>query len=281
MENIKIHVFHTGKVCIAPDLAFGGDHSNMIKASGIFLPKSKRIWLPVSTYLIEHPKGKILVDCGWHREMSPNGTYDKKAQIRSLGSFPLFVVNQGVVPKGQTVIEQLNTLGLTAKEIDYVLLTHLDCDHANGVRHVADAKQLFVSADELQFANKHFSIRYHKKWWSGVSLTPFEWNGTQGPAGKSYDLFGDDSVVLVNIPGHSKGLFAVKVKNKDGKYVLLFSDGGYASKSWKEMVVSGIADNRKQQKESLQWIREESRCSDCLMSLANHDPDIQPQIIKL
>ena len=27
--TIKIHVFHTDEVCVAPDLRFGGDHSNV------------------------------------------------------------------------------------------------------------------------------------------------------------------------------------------------------------------------------------------------------------
>lgn len=281
MGKIKIHVLHTGKVCIAPDLAFGGENSNLLRASGIFLPRSKRIWIPVSVYLIEHPKGKILVDCGWNRDMSPEGKYDRKAQIKSLGSLPLFLVNQGIVPKGETVAEQLNEMGIMAKDIDYVLLTHLDCDHANGLSHVADAKQILVSRDELEFASKCFGVRYNKRWWDKVLMTPFQWNGKQGPAGKSYDLFGDESVVLVNIPGHSKGLFAVKIKNQDGKYVLIFSDGGYASKSWKEMIVSGIADDRKMQKKSLEWIRKESLNSNCFASLANHDPDVLPQTIVL
>lgn len=281
MGKIKIHVLHTGKVCIAPDLAFGEENSNLLRASGIFLPRSKRIWIPVSVYLIEHPKGKILVDCGWNRDMSPEGKYDRKAQIKSLGSLPLFLVNQGIVPKGETVAEQLNEMGIMAKDIDYVLLTHLDCDHANGLSHVADAKQILVSRDELEFASKCFGVRYNKRWWDKVLMTPFQWNGKQGPAGKSYDLFGDESVVLVNIPGHSKGLFAVKIKNQDGKYVLIFSDGGYASKSWKEMIVSGIADDRKMQKKSLEWIRKESLNANCFASLANHDPDVLPQTIVL
>jgi hypothetical protein len=42
--EIRIHVFHTGRVCVSPGL-------------------------PVSAYLIEHPQGKILVDTGWHREI--------------------------------------------------------------------------------------------------------------------------------------------------------------------------------------------------------------------
>lgn len=56
MPDIKIHVFHTGTVCVAPDLPFGGDHCSPIKASGIFQPCERRLWLPVSAYLIEHPK---------------------------------------------------------------------------------------------------------------------------------------------------------------------------------------------------------------------------------
>ena len=83
MANIKIRVFHTGEVCVAPNLPFGGDNSNAIKASGVFGKKEDRLWLPVSAYLIEHPKGLFLVDTGWSRDISPEGVFDKKAQIKS------------------------------------------------------------------------------------------------------------------------------------------------------------------------------------------------------
>lgn len=63
--------------------------------------------------------------------------------------------------------------------------------------------------------------------------------------------------------------------------MLLFSDGGYAEKSWKEMLVSGIADDRVMQEKSLKWIREESIHPDCVASMANHDPDILPQTIEI
>ena len=45
MAEIKIHVFHTGEVCVAPDLPFGGEHCSTIKASGAFAKKSERLWL--------------------------------------------------------------------------------------------------------------------------------------------------------------------------------------------------------------------------------------------
>ena len=95
MSEIKIHVFHTGEVCVAPELPFGGEFCNPVKASGIFGKKKDRLWLPVSCYLIEHPQGKILVDTGWNKDMSSDGEFDKKAQIKSLGSRLLYHVNQG------------------------------------------------------------------------------------------------------------------------------------------------------------------------------------------
>ena len=48
MAYIKIHVLHTGAVCVAPKLPFGGENCNPIKASGILGKKEDRLWLPVS-----------------------------------------------------------------------------------------------------------------------------------------------------------------------------------------------------------------------------------------
>lgn len=67
---MKIHVLRTGEVRVSPYLPFGGDNCSLLKASGITTPKKNWIWLPVSVYLIEHPQGLILVDTGWHRDMS-------------------------------------------------------------------------------------------------------------------------------------------------------------------------------------------------------------------
>jgi N-acyl homoserine lactone hydrolase len=278
MNEIKIHVLHCGEVRVAPGLPFGG--GDILKAIGLFTPKSKRIWLPVSSYLIEHPKGTVLVDCGWHREVSPQGEYNKKAQITHLSKM-LFHVNQAKIASGQAVNEQLQALGIKTADIDYVLLTHLDCDHASGLKLVRDAKHILVAADEVKCAARNSFVRYNASMWQGVNMEEFQFNDTGiGPVGKSYDLFNDGSIVLVNIPGHADGLFAVVIKNND-KFVLLFSDGGYASKSWKEMILPGISLDKKKQLASLQWIRDMSMKDNCLESIANHDPDVRPHLIVL
>ena len=81
-----------------------------------------------------------------------------------------------------------------------------------------------------------------------MKLKGFNYNDNEGPFGKAFDLFGDESIKMINIPGHSDGLCAVKIKNSEGKYVLLFSDGGYGEKSWREMITSGISMDKGKQK---------------------------------
>lgn len=284
MDKIKIHVLRTGEVRVSPYLPFGGDDCSIIKASGVTTPKSKWIWLPVFSFLIEHPKGKILFDTGWHREMSPEGVYDMRAQIKSLGSFLLYQINQGRIAPGEAVNEHLERMGIKPSDLDYVLISHLDCDHANGLKQVADAKHILVSKEEMEgTTRKNFQIRirFQRRWWEGVNLQTFDWNGSEGPVGKSYDVLGDGSLVMVNIPGHSEGLCALKIKNDEGRYVLLFADGGYATKSWRDMITSGITLDKKLQRASLQWIREQSLSPDCVASLATHDTDVQPHVIEL
>lgn len=77
------------------------------------------------------------------------------------------------------------------------------------------------------------------------------------------------------------GLLEVKVINEEGKFVLLFSDGGYAAKSWQEQITSGIAADKGKQKTSLAWIREQSLDPMCVESLANHEPDVESHVIEL
>ena len=260
--------------CVAPDLPFGGDHCNPIKASGIFQPRENRMCPPVSAYLIERPKGLFPVDTSWARALSPNGELGKHAQVKSLGLLALYEVNQGQVPLGECVDERLAAMGIKTSDVDAVLLTHLDCDHANGIVQVKDAKRFVVAADEVRFASKVANrVRYNKDWWGMVELNEIEWNDDKGPFGKLYDPLGDGSIQLINIPGHADGLFAVKVINKKGKFVLLFSDGGNARKSWEEQITSGIAADKEKQKASLAWIREQSLDPMCVESLANHDPE--------
>ena len=51
---IKIHILHCGTVSVSPSVPEGG-LSLGGALGGVFCPESRRVALPVSCYLIEHP----------------------------------------------------------------------------------------------------------------------------------------------------------------------------------------------------------------------------------
>ena len=280
--SIKIKILHTGKVYVSNSLPFKDKIKNPTPFQLTSLSsygRQNRICLPVSSYFVEHSKGNLLIDTGWHREISPKGKYDRIAQVKHMGIVH-FLLNQGILPIGESVIEQLEEMGIRSKDIDYVIMTHLHTDHASGLRQFKEAKHIIVSRDELEDTRK-YPIRYARSMWEGIDFETFEFKQTGiGAIGESYDLFGDKSIELIKIPGHTNGLTAVKI-NSNGKFVLLYSDGGYATKSWKEMIPPGTALDEEQALKSLQWIRQMSLDENCVESLANHDVDVVPHEIIL
>lgn len=84
----------------------------------------------------------------------------------------LYEVNQGRIGPGECIDEQLLAMGIKDSDLDAVLLTHLDCDHANGLKQVKGAKKFLVAEDEVRFATKLTNkVRYYKGWWEGIDLT--------------------------------------------------------------------------------------------------------------
>ncbi|MGX7069703.1 N-acyl homoserine lactonase family protein [Gemella bergeri] len=272
-KDIKIHILHTGRVIVDEALPFYKKSESKIAWTGLFRSKKHQISIPVSVYLIEHPRGLILIDTGWHIN---NRTH----QIKNL--LFQYPVNKADLPSGQAVTEQLEKLGYKSEDLDYVLLSHLHCDHADGLRLVKNAKKIMVSEEEWQAANSN-KIKYLSHEWKGVNIETFELEKTgAGPFGKSFDLFGDGSVEMIWIPGHSKGLCATKVKSlNDEHYVLLASDAGYAARSWEENLTPGVVENREQAQKSLDWVKTHTINENCIEVLANHDDKVEPHIIQL
>lgn len=272
-NNIKIHVLHTGKVIVDEALPFSNVSKNPIAWTGMFRSKKHQVALPVSVYLIEHPKGLILIDTGWH-------TNNRDNQVKNL--LFQYPVNKAEIPEGKAVHEQIREMGFDIKDIDYVLMSHMHYDHADGLRHVKDAKKILLSEPEYK-AIKRDKMHYLSHEWKGVALNTFEMEYTNlGPKGYSFDLFGDGTIQMVWCPGHSKGLCStiIKKENKDD-FVLLASDVGYANKSWKENILPGVFVDKKDAQESLDWVKFISQDENCIKSIANHDTKTEPHTIVL
>lgn len=271
-QSIKIHILHTGLVKVDKALPFHGQFRNPLAFTGLFRSEKNQIVLPVSSYLIEHPKGLILIDTGWNKLV-------RQSNWKELG--PQVQINTGYLPQGWSVDERLQKLGYKPSDIDYLLLSHLHCDHVSGLKQVKDAKNILVSQPEWEIAN-HLPMVYLPQEWKGVNVQTYKYDHSDiGPFGESFDLFGDGSIVQIRTPGHATGMSATMIKGSDGKYVLLAADTGYAARSWEEMLTPGICTNRKDAITSLGWVREQAHSEKCIAAIANHDPKVDSQIIEL
>ena len=68
---MKIHILRCGEIRVSSTVPFGNAISAVSTARQLAEPDKKRETLPVFAYLIEHPKGLLLVDTGWCRDISP------------------------------------------------------------------------------------------------------------------------------------------------------------------------------------------------------------------
>lgn len=274
-NEIKIHILHTGSVIIDKTLHYHRDSDRFLSWTGLFRPQSDLITAPVSAYLIEHPKGLILVDTGWSTV-----NRNKWEQIKNL-SFQ-YPVNKAKLPAGEAINEQLTKLGYQISDIDYVLMSHLHCDHADGLRLVKDAKQILVSDLEWQAAQRD-KMHYLPHEWRGVNVGRYNYTSSPyGPHQLAFDLFGDGSIVEVWVPGHSTGLSATVINSYNtNQYVLLAADAGYGQPSFNEHLRPSVVVNAQEAAQSLEWVIKKRLESNNIATLANHDPEVQPQVITL
>lgn len=267
---IKLYIFHTGSVMV--DQAIPHHEKNPLAVTGFLRGKKKKMLLPVSSYLIQHPKGNVLVDTGW------DTSYAKAPPKQMLGmvnriSAPILQEDEGIDSK-------LKAIGLQAKELDFVLLSHMDFDHTSGLRLVKDAKKIMTAQEEWSDCNK-LSVRYVDTWTEICNVETFAFQNTGiGPLGKSYDLFGDGSIQIIAAPGHSKGHSAVKISN-NGKYVVLGNDAAYTQKSFQKRIIPGFTVDKHMAEKSLSWLCDCKKDANCIEVFVNHDPSVQEHIVTL
>ena len=267
---IKVHIFHTGKVIV--DQAIPYKENNPLAVTGLFRSQNRKLTLPVSCYLIEHPEGSVLIDTGWDTRY----VYERPSRffgaLNSISS-PVIEINEGIDTK-------LLRIGIHPEDLKCVYFSHLDFDHTSGIRLVKNAKCFKASAEEIQDASRNI-FRYTADTWKYVHIQPFEFTDTGiGPAGRSHDVFNDGSVLLINTPGHSYGHCSVKIE-ADGRYVILAGDAVYTQRSIREEIIPGFTVSRKLAQQSVSWIHRCANDPSCILVAPNHDPEINEQTIVL
>lgn len=269
---IRIHVLACGQVGVDPAVPDRSVSSNALAYTGLFRSPKRRIFLPVKAFLIEYPKGSILVDTGWDSAV-------RSHPIQAI-TFLMWFASKPILPAGEAVDEQLAALGIAPRGLSMVLMTHMDIDHDSGLRLVKDAPHIMVSPEEYQALHSH-QVRYVRKPWEGITLERMPLaKDTAAPFGKSWDIFRDGSVMAYLTPGHTQGSVSVLVSGTNG-FALIVGDTGYNRRSWEDLRVPGPVYDQKQMKESLAWVQKMRQDRRCLAVLAAHDPEEKRSVIEI
>jgi glyoxylase-like metal-dependent hydrolase (beta-lactamase superfamily II) len=168
--------------------------------------------------LVEAPDGLVLVDTGL-------GTGDV-AQPQRLGrGFTL--LTRPVLSEEETAVAQVRALGFEPSDVRHVVMTHLDVDHAGGLPDFPSAT-VHVFAGEYE-ALQHPTLRErprtvrahteHGPSWSVHDVAGDTWHGFDSVT----VLPGDAEVLMIPLPGHTRGHTGVAIR-EDGGWLLHCGD---------------------------------------------------------
>jgi glyoxylase-like metal-dependent hydrolase (beta-lactamase superfamily II) len=225
--------------------------------------------MPCPVYLIEHPEGTVLVDTGVSYDMKQNPEEYGPHGAPHMSAF----VDALEMDEDQEPVYQLEDRGVSASEVDYVVMTHLHNDHAGTMSDFPDA-EFVVQEEELRYAfwpEPSQQIFYLQGDFGMLRSSDVSVTATRG----AYDVFGDDSVVTIPTPGHTKGHQSVRVE-LDGQTVVLSADVALQQSGYEmERPVSfnwSLSDSI----ESIRTIREEVRRRDAELVLHHEREHIDP-----
>jgi N-acyl homoserine lactone hydrolase len=158
--------------------------------------------IPYTGFLLQDGKQNILVDCGIHQDNIVDG--------RAWGGYKAEGGNQ-------YVIDALSKWGLTPKDIDTVMYTHLHNDHSGGLVLFPDAKTFFQKDEYLnllyQMPGQKVRSDYDKR-------TPSDMNVLKNIYMFDGDVTLPNGLELYKIPGHTKGSMAIIVPTKKGRFII-------------------------------------------------------------
>lgn len=211
---------------------------------------------PVPVFVIEHPRGVVVVDSGLHPALARD---DSKLGPLA-GSFELHLPDDGSAAVGNA----LRAAGFDPEAVDHVVLTHLHFDHAGGLAQLPNARLI---VQEREWANRHdedlVSVgAYHPQ--------DFDLGHDHLQIQGDHDLFGDGTVVCLLTDGHTTGHQSVQVRSEQGEFVLC-GDCCYLRQTLLEEHLPPFGVDRGRQLAAIRRLRRLQRNGATLVF--GHDPD--------
>lgn len=263
---MEIHAIQTGAVRIKADWVQGKGHGLARNVRAI----ADSNWtapLPIYAWVVEHPEGLIVIDTG------------ETAQAAQPGYFPWwqpafrFAVRETLTPD-QEIGPQLQRIGLSPRDVRWVVMTHLHTDHAGGLRHFPGATILVARAEYQQALGLRGQIRgyvpQHWPSWFAPRLIDFMPQAV-GPFPASFPLTRTGDVILVPTAGHSAGHLSVLLR-EPAQTIAFAGDLSYSQDLFLRQAIDGVSADEAQARLSLQRMLAYAQANPTVY-LPSHDPE--------
>jgi N-acyl homoserine lactone hydrolase len=185
------------------------------------VPKERQrdITIPVSMWVIDHPKGLVVFDTGNNKAIS-----DGMANCKSYwapGNCDFLKPSQ----KSDDVIDmQIKKLGYDPSKVKAVVTSHTHLDHVGNIESFPNAIHVFQKKELYQ---GWFPEKFQGRSSPGTfvmadidNAREFNYLELEG----DYDMFGDGSVMVLSTPGHTLGHQSMKVKLASGRSIIISQD---------------------------------------------------------
>jgi N-acyl homoserine lactone hydrolase len=178
--------------------------------------KARDVTIPVSMWIIDHPKGLVVFDTG-----NNNAVSDGKCKSHWVaGNCDMLKPSQ----KREDVIDsQLKKVGYSTDQVKAVITSHAHLDHIGNIKmfpkavHVIQKKELYQAWWPEKFQRDGGVFVMADFDGPARDFNYLELNG-------DYDLFGDGSITILSTPGHTLGHQSVRVKLASGKTMVMTQD---------------------------------------------------------
>jgi len=157
-------------------------------------------------YVIQHPKGTLMWDAGLSEALVPQ----EEPFTSPDGNF--------TVSRSDSLKTQLKKIGLKPSDIDYLALSHTHFDHSGHAEAVPEATWLVQDSEYKWVMSKEIQEQQPDMYNAVNDLKKVKkFSG-------DYDVFGDGTVVIKYLPGHTPGHCALFLDLPETGPLLLSGD---------------------------------------------------------
>jgi len=168
-------------------------------------------------FLVRHPKGNLLIDTGLGAKASE--------QFKELSFIDRILLKYEKLGAPRKLVQKAGT---DPESIRGIILTHMHWDHAGGIQdfpnstiHTTRTEHSFAFSAEAKppsFIKSQYSGNRIR--WKFIELT----DGPYAGFPRSRDFYGDGSIIIVPLSGHTPGSIGIFITTPGGKQVFIIGD---------------------------------------------------------